>query len=146
MNAFVIVVIGILGGLAGAVQSGSLGVMEERAGTLASTFVTYGLGGLVAGIAMVVFGGSRFTDIKDIPWWAFSAGIMGVVVVATLGITVSRLGLGAALTLFTASTLILGAVIDHFGWMSQERPFDTRKLVGVAIVIFGTWLVVAGDG
>jgi transporter family-2 protein len=95
---------------------------------------------------MVVFGGSRFTDIKDIPWWAFSAGIMGVVVVATLGINVSRLGLGAALTLFTASTLILGAVIDHFGWMSQERPFDTRKLVGVAVVIFGTWLVVAGDG
>lgn len=142
MSALVVVLIGVLGGVAGAIQSGSLGVMEQRVGTLASTFVTYGLGGLAVGIAMAVFGGSRFADLEDIPWWAFSAGLMGLVVVATLGITISRLGIGAGLTLFTASTLIVGALIDHFGLMGEARSLDARKLAGFALVVFGTWLVV----
>lgn len=146
MTTLVVVVIGIIGGLAGAVQSGALGVMEERAGTLASTFVTYGLGGLAVGVLMMIFGGSRFADLRDVPIWAFSAGIMGLIVVASLGITVSRLGLGAGLTLFTASTLLLGALIDHFGWTSEARPIDVRALTGFALVIFGTWLVVGRAG
>lgn len=141
MSAYIVVLIGVTGGLAGALQSGALGVMEEKAGTLASTFVTYGLGGLAVGVVMVVFGSSRFADLRDVPWWAFSAGLMGLVVVASLGITVSRLGLGAGLTLFTASTLILGALIDHFGWIGEARPLDPRRLAGFALVVFGTWLV-----
>jgi transporter family-2 protein len=142
MSAVIVVLLGIIGGLAGALQSGALGVMEERAGTVAGTFVTYGLGGLAAGVIMVIFGSSRFADLKEIPWWAFGAGLLGLVVVATLGITVSRLGLGAGLTLFTASTIILGSTIDHFGLLADPRPLDARKLAGFALVVFGTWLVV----
>jgi len=146
MSTLFVVFVGVLGGVAGAVQSGSLGVMEEKAGTLASTFVTYGLGGLVVGVAMAVFGGTRWADLRDVPWWAFTAGIMGLIVVASLGITVARLGVGGGLTLFTASTLMVGALIDHFGLMGAERPLDPRKLAGFAVVILGTWLVVGGDG
>jgi len=142
MSALVVVLIGVLGGIAGAIQSGSLGVMEQRVGTLASTFVTYGLGGLAVGLLMAVFGGARFSQLDEIPWWAFSAGIMGLVVVATLGVTISRLGIGAGLTLFTASTLIVGAIIDHYGLMGEARSLDARKLAGFAFVVLGTWLVV----
>ena len=146
MNTFVVVLVGLIGGLAGAIQSGALGAMEERVGTLASTFVTYGLGGMAAGVAMIIFGQSKLADLRDLPIWTFSAGLMGLVVVASLGITVSRLGLGAGLTLFTASTLLLGALIDHFGLITEARPLDSRKLAGFALVIVGTWLVVGGEG
>jgi transporter family-2 protein len=142
MSSLIVVLIGVIGGVAGALQSGSLGVMEEKVGTLASTFVTYGLGGLAVGVAMVVFGGSRFAELREVPWWAFSAGLMGLIVVATLGITIARLGIGAGLTLFTASTLIVGAIIDHYGLMGEARTLDARKLAGFALVVFGTWLVV----
>ena len=142
MSTLVVVLIGVLGGIAGAIQSGSLGVMEERVGTLASTFVTYGLGGLVVGLAMVAFGGGRLSELDEIPWWAFTAGIMGLFVVATLGVTISRLGIGAGLTLFTASTLFVGALLDHYGLMGEARSLDARKLGGFALVVLGTWLVV----
>ena len=69
---------------------------------------------------------------------------MGLLIVATLGITVSRLGLGAGITLFTGATLIFGAVIDHFGWFSQASQLDPRRVGGIAMVILGTWLVVGG--
>ncbi len=144
MQMLIVVLIGILGGLAGAFQSQFLGIMEQRAGTLASTFVTYGGGGLVVGVLMLAAGGGRLADLRTVPWWAFTAGAMGLVVVASLGITVDRLGLGAGLTLFTGSTLVLAALIDQFGWFGDGHPLDLRRLGGVALVIFGTWLVVGG--
>jgi bacterial/archaeal transporter family-2 protein len=144
MSMVLVVLFGILGGLAGALQSQFLGFMENRVGTLATTFITYGGGGLAIGLLMLVLGGGKWAGLREVPWWAFTAGLMGLVVVATLGITVSRLGLGAGMTLFTASTLTLAAIIDHFGWFSTANTLDPRRLAGIAIVIFGTWLVVGG--
>ena len=136
--------VGVVGGLAAAIQSQFLGLMEEKAGSLASTFVTYGGGGLAIGLLMLAFGGGRVSDLRSLPWWVFTAGIMGLAVVASLGVTVNRLGLGAGLTLFTGATLILAAVIDHFGWFAEARVLDARRLSGVALVVLGTWLVMGG--
>ena len=144
MRLLLVVLVGVVGGLAGAFQSQFLGLMEEKAGTLASTFVTYGGGGLAIGLLMLAFGGGRLADLRDVPWWALTAGIMGLVVVASLGITVNQLGLGAGLTLFTGATLILAALIDHLGLFDKANLLDVRRLSGIALVILGTWLVVGG--
>ncbi len=140
-----VILVGIAGGLAGALQSQSLGIMEDKAGTLASTFVTYAGGGLAVALLMLAMGGARLSDLREVPWWAFTAGLMGLVVVASLGITVSKLGLGSGLTLFTGATLILAAGIDHLGLFAEANTLDARRLGGVAFVIFGTWLVVGGS-
>jgi bacterial/archaeal transporter family-2 protein len=144
MSVLLVVVVAVLGGLAGALQSQMLGVMEERVGTLASTFVTYAGGGLAVTILMLVFQGSRLSELRTLPWWVYGAGIMGLVIVAALGVSVANLGLAAGLTLFTASILVIGAVIEHFGWFGDGRSFDLIRLIGVALVIGGTWLVVRG--
>lgn len=144
MSLLSVVIVGALGGLAGALQSQFLGVMEQRVGTLASTFVTYAGGGLAIAIVMLAFQGGRLAELRELPWWAFTAGLMGLVVVASLGVTVSRLGLGAGLTLFTGATLVLGAGIEHLGWFGGERTLDGPRVFGVAMVVFGTWLVVRG--
>jgi transporter family-2 protein len=145
MNMLFVVLFGIAGGLAGALQAQFLGIMEDRAGTLASTFITYGSGGLVIGVVMVAFGGARLSDLRGIPWWAFTAGLMGLVIIASLGITVANLGLGSGLTLFTGATLIIAAIFDHFGAFTEPHHLDARRIGGIALVILGTWLVVGGD-
>ena len=82
-------------------------------GTLASTFISLSGGGLAVTILMVVFQGNRLSELRELPWWVFGAGLMGLVVVASLGVSVANLGLGAGLTLFTTATLILGALIKR---------------------------------
>lgn len=145
MGLWIVVLVGVIGGLSGALQSQFLGLMEDRVGTLASTFITYGGGGLAIGLLMLAFGGGKWAEMREVPWWAMTAGLMGLVIVAALGITVSRLGLGAGITLFTGSTLVAGAIIDHFGWFSQANTIDPRRLAGIAMVVAGTWLVVGGS-
>ena len=144
MSLFVVVVIAVLGGLAGALQSQFLGVMEDKVGTMASTFVTYAGGGLAIAVLMLIFQSDRLSDLRGLPWWVFGAGLMGLVVVASLGVSVANLGLGAGLTLFTAATLILGALIEHFGWFGDGRSLDLIRVLGIALVIGGTWMVVRG--
>lgn len=144
MSFIFVVLVGVVGGLAGAMQSQFLGVMEQRVGTLASTFVTYGGGGLAIGLVMLALRGGRLSELKGLPWWVFTAGLMGLVVVSSLGITVDRLGLGAGLTLFTAATLILGAALEHLGWFAEARLIDGPRALGISLVILGTWLVVRG--
>lgn len=143
MSTLVVVLVGIAGGLAAAIQSGSLGAMEERVGTLASTFITYGLGGLVVGLAMLFFGRERLSGVGTLPWWAYLAGIMGLVIVSSLGITTSRFGIATGMTLFTAATLTFGVLIDQLGLMGDARTIDYSKLIGLVLVIGGTWLTVA---
>lgn len=137
-----VVLVGILGGLAGAFQSQFLGIMEEKVGALSSTFATYAGGGIAITVLWLALKGTKFSEFKEVPWWALTAGLMGLIVIASLGITVARLGLGAGLTLFTGATLVIAAVIEHFGIMGDARPIDAGRLFGIAMVIFGTWLVV----
>jgi len=136
-----VVAIALVGGLAGALQSQSLGLMEQRVGTLASTFVTYAGGGLLIAVLMVTFQSGRIPELKELPWWVFTAGPMGLVVVAALGASVARFGLGAGLTLVTGSILVMGAVVEHFGWFGVGNHIDAARLLGIGLVILGTWLV-----
>ena len=121
MSMILVVLIGVVGGLAGALQGSFVGIMEAKAGTLVSTFVTYGGGGLAIALTMLAFGGARLSDLRDVPWWALTAGLMGLVIVASLGITISNLGLGAGLTLFT------GGVDRNWGIDRQLWPFWDRS-------------------
>jgi uncharacterized membrane protein YdcZ (DUF606 family) len=142
MSTFIVILVGAAGGLAAAIQSQAQAVMEERVGTLAGTFVTYGLGGLVIALAMLLFGRSRLSDVTGLPLWVYGAGIMGLVIVSSLGITTARFGLAAGLTLFTAAALVFGAAIDQFGLLGEARHIDITKGAGLLLVIVGTWLTV----
>jgi transporter family-2 protein len=144
MNLLAVVAIALLGGLAGAFQSQFLGEMEERVGTLASAFVTYAGGGLAIALIMLVFQGSRISQLRELPWWVYGSGVLGLVIVSALGLTVANLGLGAGMTLFTAASLILAALVEHLGWFGDGRSLDLTRVLGIALVIGGTWLVVRG--
>jgi len=49
------------------------------------------------------------------------------------------------MVLFTSSNLVIAAVIDHFGWLSESsQTLDVRRAAGIGLVVLGTWLVVGG--
>jgi uncharacterized membrane protein YdcZ (DUF606 family) len=32
-------------------------------------------------------------------------------------------------------------VMDHFGWLTIPRPVDLQRMIGIAILFLGTWIV-----
>jgi transporter family-2 protein len=130
-------------GAAISVQSSLSGLIGRTLGVLESAFVVH-LGGLVlAGAIMLGLRGGNLGAWRSVPWYAYGAGFVGVVIIAAVSYTVPRLGLATTLTLTIVAQLLLGAFLDHIGWLgAAPRPLDATRLLGMAVLLAGTWLVV----
>jgi transporter family-2 protein len=134
--------VAVVGGAAIAIQAQLMGVMDRRLGTLESVFVTYAGGALLVLLAVVWARGGHLGEWHRVPWYTLTAGVFGLVIVGSIGYSVSRLGIVPAFTVLVASQFIIGALIDHFGLLGAPvRPLDLSRLAGIPVLIAGIWLV-----
>lgn len=134
--------VGIVGGIAAAIQGPFTGVMGRTIGDVGSVFFTYGGGGLLIALIVLLSGGSSLSGWRELPWYVFLAGPLGLVIIGSLSFTVPRLGAVVATALFILSWLCFSAVVDQFGLFGVEaRTVNPSRLLGIAALIIGTYLV-----
>jgi len=120
-----------------------MGLMDKQIGTLESVFITYGGGGLLIGLAMLLSRGGNLAVWQEVPWYALSAGALGLVIVGTIGYGTARLGLVTVMTIIVAAQFISGAFLDHFGVLGADlRPLNLTRISGIGLMLLGTWLIV----
>jgi transporter family-2 protein len=120
-----------------------MGLLDRSLGTKESVFITYASGGLVAVLVVLGTRGLNLQPQLPLPWYAFTTGILGLIIVATIGYVVPRMGAARGFTLILASQFLLAALIDHFGlFAAVPRPLDLGKVLGLAAMLGGVWLVV----
>ncbi|HSK91364.1 MAG TPA: DMT family transporter [Euzebyales bacterium] len=142
MAILLIVLVAAAGGFAVALQAQLASSIETRLGTLEAVFLTYGVGGLLAALLMLAARGGNLSAWREVPAYAYGAGVFGLVIVGAISWTVSRLGVVRGLLLITAAQFLLSAAIDQFGWFGAEvRTFDLPRAAGVALLLIGSWLV-----
>ena len=138
-----LIIIAAIGGIAVTLQAQFMGLMDKQIGTLESVFITYGGGGLLIGLIMLLSRGGNLAGWQGVPWYALSSGALGLVIVGTIGYGTARLGLVMALTIVVAAQFITGAVLDHFGFMGADlRPLSLNRIFGIGLILLGTWLVI----
>jgi bacterial/archaeal transporter family-2 protein len=133
----------IVGGVAVVLQAQFMGVLDQQLGTIESVFITYGSGGLVVGLTMLALRGGNLAAWRSVPSHMLITGLLGLIIVGTIGYVTPRLGLVTAFTILIATQFVLGGIIDHFGWFGAEiRPLDPTKLLGVGVLLLGVWLII----
>jgi bacterial/archaeal transporter family-2 protein len=143
MNLNWLVAVAALGGAATALQAHVMGLLDRRLGTLESVFITYFSGGVIIGLIMLFQRGGNLGAAGTAPWYAYTSGVLGLIIVGALAFSTPRLGLVTAFTVFTAAQFTLGALIDHFGWMGGTvRALTVTRLSGIAVVLAGVWLII----
>lgn len=136
------IVIALIGGVAVALQAQFVSAMGRTMGTLGSVFVTYVGGALVITACLLVTRGGNLAALQTVPRHFLTAGVLGLVVIGSVGYTVPRLGLAKVLAIFISSQLIFGVLIDHFGLFGAlTRPLDFSRGAGMAVIFLGAWLV-----
>jgi transporter family-2 protein len=133
MNAGLLVLIAVVAGVAVALQGNLMGAMDRAAGTVTSVFVTYGVGGLVA-TALWLGRRESLAATRTIPWYSWSAGLLGLIIVAGIGFAAPRLGLSRTLVITIAAQLVTALLLD--------RSFDPTRIAGCALTIVGAWLAI----
>jgi transporter family-2 protein len=120
-----------------------MGMMDKSIGTLESMFITYASGGVLIAFAMLAARGGRLSAWSDVPWYSLTAGLLGLIIVGTIGFSTPRLGLVPTLTILVASQFIVGALLDHFGILGASlRPIDLSRMAGIGTLLLGVWLII----
>jgi transporter family-2 protein len=142
MNTMIpLIIIAAVGGAAITLQGQFMGLMDKAIGTKESVFITYAGGGILAGFLMLAARGGNLRAWQSVPWYALLAGVVGLVIVGTIGYTVPRLGLTRAFTIIIAAQLVVAALMDHFGLLgAAARPLDLSRLLGIGTLVLGVWL------
>ena len=144
MNSFtVLAIVAVVSGIAIALQAQLMGHLDKSFGSIESVFLTYGSGAVVIGLIMLAMRGGNLGAWHLPPWYAYSAGLLGLVIVGCLGYATPRLGLAVTLTIAVAAQFILAAIIHHFGLLgADQQPLDLSRLGGMAAILAGVWLMV----
>jgi transporter family-2 protein len=141
-NFFFLIIIAAIGGVAVALQAQMIGLLDQKLGTVESVFITYGSGALLIGLIMAAMRGGNLRAWPGVPWYAFGAGLLGLIIIATLSYSIPRLGLVTAFTIIVAAQFIIGALFDHFGLLGAAiRPLSLVQLSGIVILLLGVWLI-----
>ena len=143
MSTLFLILLAVVAGIAVSLQGQFMGLMDRALGTRESIFVTYAGGGLMITLLMLAFRGSHLKNWQAVPWYAFGSGILGLIIVGSIGYVVPRLGVAKGFTLIVASQFVIAALIDHFGFFGAVvRPLDLTRMLGLSLILLGVWIVV----
>jgi len=138
-----VILVGLIGGVAVGVQTPIAGAMGQKIGGTASSVIVH-LSGLILSIILLVFRrGENIQAWDKLPWYMFGAGIFGLILYQTINVTLPRLGATTMLALIIIGQLLTGVVLDHFGWLGvTARPIDPTRLVGIVVLLIGGYLMI----
>lgn len=138
-----IIFIGLVGGVAVGIQAPLSSILTQRLGVMESIFIVHIGGAIAVIIPLVIYGGGKLGTWRSVPWYALCAGAFGLVVIFSMTYMIPRVGVATALIILLAGQLLIGTILDHFGWLgATQRPLDTTRLIGLSVVLAGVWLSV----
>lgn len=142
MDTVWFIVLASVTGVAIILQGQFMGLMDLRLGTRESVFITYASGALVALLIMLPRGWRHLRGMGELPLYVYTAGVLGLVIIGSIGYVMPRLGGARTFTLIVAAQFIMAALVDHFGLFGAVvRPLDMGRALGLLVILGGVWLV-----
>ena len=142
MQIWLVILIGLIGGIAVGVQSPIAGAMGQRVGGVASSFIIHVSGAIFSGLFLLLRGGEKIKDWTTLPWYMLIAGIFGLTLYLTINVTLPRLGSTMMVARIIVGQLVAGVVFDHFGLLGVvTRHIDLPRALGVVVLVLGAYLV-----
>ncbi len=138
-----LILVGLLGGVAVGVQSPIAGAMSQRVGGTASSLIVHVSGAVISLALLLLRRGEQVQRWHTLPPYMLGAGAFGVVLYLTLSRTLPHLGATAALSLIIVGQLLTGMVIDQFGGFGvATRPVDGTRLLATGLLLAGAFLMI----
>lgn len=137
MNYFISIFTGIILAIMISLNGG----VSNIAGNYASSVIIHFVG-LIGIIFVLIFTKSKIKNLKGIPFYMFTGGLIGILTVLFTNIGFSGLGVSLTVSLSLLGQLITSLIIDHFGYFNMPViEFDKKKILGLIIIIAGIYVM-----
>ncbi|HHX01298.1 MAG TPA: DMT family transporter [Firmicutes bacterium] len=130
-------------GVAMAIQGSLNTALSKKIGLVPGTFIVHLVG---TGFALVLLlfgvGKSQWEMLKQVPWYNFIGGILGVGIVYGVMVSIEKTGVAAATTAIIVGQVSMAALVDHLGLFGLEPiPFNWWKGIGIGLMAVSAWLL-----
>ncbi|MCI8430801.1 MAG: DMT family transporter [Lachnospiraceae bacterium] len=130
--------------LAGILQSAMMsfnGLLAESVSLWGVSLVVHASGGILLVLYILLVVREKIT-FRGMPWYLYSAGFFGVLLVSVSSWCVGILGAAVTTCLSVAGQLCMSAVIDHYGLFHVPRiPFSPRRIPCFLMILAGIILL-----
>lgn len=131
-----------LAGAIVAVQSPINASLGKKIGGIEATTVSFVVGLLLAIILTFTIGKGNLRELTQVKFWELTGGLLGVVFVTCMLLAVPKIGVATAMIATFTGQLMMGFVVDHFGWFGvPAQPFDLKRAMSVPALALGVWLM-----
>ena len=148
MNAAILtLLLALIAGALMAVQAPTNAILGKASGSpVVAALISFIVGTLALGALVAATSGRLFApELKAVPWYAWLGGFYGAFFVVVAAFGAPKIGAGPLLTAVIGGQLIAAIVLDHYGLLGlTKQPIGLEKIGGVALVLFGAWLVRRG--
>lgn len=140
LAVFLMAVVGGLIALQAPINAG----LGKSTGTFAAALVSFGVGTLLLASIVVVSGkAGGVAEASNVEWYYLLGGLLGAAYVFTALVLVDEIGAGGVAAATVTGQLTLSVILDRLGVLGlEETPLSWERLLGVALLLAGTYLVV----
>ncbi|OOR93183.1 hypothetical protein B0181_00635 [Moraxella caviae] len=143
----VMILLSLLGGAALSVQSAVNSELGRNVGVFKSAFLTFSLGALVTALLIVYFEPNHGKTLLDVPKWQLLGAMLGVPYIVIMVLAVWRIGSAVATVAVIFGQLLMGMLIDHFGWLGNAAiTFSPYRILAVACLGVALYFIYSGSG
>ena len=130
--------------LAGVLQSAMMsfnGLLAESVSLWGVSLVVHASGGILLVLYILLVVREKIT-LRGMPWYLYSAGFFGVLLVSVSSWCVGILGAAVTTCLSVSGQLCMSAVIDHFGLFHVPKVrFSPRRIPCFLMILAGIILL-----
>lgn len=105
-----------------------------------ASFVSFAVGTAALLALALIMSGGKFMSVETqgLKWWMWTGGLLGAVFVTVALYVVPYMGVAVMIAVMIAGQLVMAAVLDHFGILSETaNPITWQKATGLALLCAG---------
>lgn len=105
-----------------------------------ASFVSFAVGTVFLLIIGFAMNGGKFMvlETQGLKWWMWTGGLLGAFFVTVALYVVPYMGVAAMISVMIAGQLVMAALLDHFGILSETaNPITWQKMAGLTLLCVG---------
>ena len=138
----------VLAVLAGGMLTLQSAINARLAGAVGGPVWAAAVSGLILTVVLTLIasatsrGTPRFNDLESLPWWAWTGGLCGAVLLSVSTAVVHRLGAAQMIALVMTGQVLTSITLDNFGLVGlAPHPMNLKHAIAGGLLIVGAALM-----
>ena len=138
-----VLLMAFVGGLI-ALQAPINASLGRETGSFAAALISFAVGTVILAAIVILSGkAGGLGEATSVPWYYLIGGLLGAAYVFAALVLVKEIGAGGVAAATVTGQLTLSVVLDRLGVLGLEQtPIGLERVLGVALLLCGTFLVV----